>query len=119
MNNKNAAEPTWQERFGLTACPASVVDQCIPPNLMGVAVVYAPHGDETKTYLVIESRAGDLLGQVERRMGTAGLPTAEELMVAFVVESSADFSPEELKAACRRQVIFAGEIRRALRPAMR
>lgn len=119
MNNKNPAGQSWQARFGLTVCPAVVAEQTIPQDAMGVAVVYAPHGDETKTYLVVESRAGALRGQLARRMGTAGLPAAGDLMVAYVVEASAGFSADELKEACQRQVIFAGEIRRELRPAMR
>jgi hypothetical protein len=119
MNYKNPAEQTWQVRFGLTVCPAGVAEQTIPADAMGVAVVYAPHGDETETYLVVESRAGALRGQLARRMGTAGLPAADDLMVAYVVEATAGLSTGELKDACQRQVVFADKIRRELRPAMR
>lgn len=112
---------TWQERFALTTCLASDVASSIPPTALGVAVIYAPataDTDET-VCLVIESRARALLGECERRLSTAKLPPLASLAVAFQADAPAEATPEAIHASCRQQVVFAGELRRALRPAMR
>jgi hypothetical protein len=109
----------WQERFGLTTCPATDLGGAIPPAALGVAVLYARTAEGEKIYLVVESRAGSLRDQCVRRLQTAKLPPAAELTVAFKSESLAEPSPEAVHAACREQVILAGELRRELRPAMR
>ncbi len=111
--------PSWQERFGLTTCAASAIKQTIPPTALGVAVVYAAVAEGEQIYLVVESRAGALLEQCTRRLQTAKLPSVEALQVAFKAQALADSSAESVHAACREQVIFAGEMRRELRPAMR
>ena len=118
MENKTA---TWQERFGLTTCPATGIDPVIPPTALGVAVIYAPAttAADEKIFLVIESRASALRSQCERRLQTAKLPPLASLTVAFKGDVLPDSSPEAVHAACRAQVILAGELRRELRPAMR
>lgn len=110
---------TWQERFGLTTCPAQEIDKAISPSAPGVAVIYTPTETGEKIILVLESRTGPLRNQCEKRLQTGKLPPTEQLKVAFKCELSSDTSPEAIHAACREQVIFAGELRRELRPAMR
>lgn len=112
---------TWQERFGLTNCPAPEIDPAIPPTALGVAIIYAPATTATdeKIFLVIESRASGLRSQCLRRLQTAKLPPLASLTVAFKAEILPDSSPESVHAACRQQVMLAGELRRELRPAMR
>ena len=110
---------TWQERFGLTTCPAQEIDQAISPSAPGVAVIYTQTEAGEKIILVLESRAGGLRNQCEKRLQSGKLPPTEQLTVAFKCELLSDTSAEAVHAACREQVIFAGEIRRELRPAMR
>ncbi len=133
----------WTEKFALTTCPAADLATAIPAGALGVAVVFAPApvGESSPyrqrgpalrvavvfapapvgeaVYLVVESRARDLVGQCQRRLLTAGLPPVSALTVAFQAEVLPDASAEAIHAACRRQVTLAGELRRALRPAMR
>ena len=112
---------TWQERFGLTTCAAVDLEKMIPPTALGVAVIYsqATDAEGEKTWLVIESRAGSLRSQCLRRLSTAKLPQLASLTVSFKAEDLADPSSEAVHAACRQQVVLAGELRRELRPAMR
>ncbi|HTJ79762.1 MAG TPA: hypothetical protein VL357_12275 [Rariglobus sp.] len=110
---------TWQERFELTTCAATDIEQAIPPAVLGVAVIYSKTGDGEKIFLVIESRASALRAQCLKRLQTAKLPPVESLTISFKGEILADSSTEAVHAACRRQVILAGELRRELRPAMR
>lgn len=110
---------TWQERFGLTTCPAELIDPTIPPSVLGVAVVYTVGAIGEKLFLVVESRSGSLRTQCARRLQTAKLPPGAPLTVAFQGQVLADDSPEAVDVACRQQVILAGELRRELRPAMR
>jgi hypothetical protein len=112
---------TWPEKFGLTTCPATKINGAIPAAALGVAVIYAPAAGDVaeKTFLVIESRARGLLSECERRLQTAKLPPLATLLVAFQADTLPDTSPESVHASCRRQVILAGELRRALRPALR
>ena len=116
MENKPT---TWQERFDLTSCAAVDLEQAIPPEVLGVAVIYSQAADGEKTFLVIESRAGSLRTQCLKRLQTAKLPPVASLTISFKGETLADSSAEAVYAACRRQVILAGELRRELRPAMR
>jgi len=109
----------WPEKFALTICPATDLENAIPAGALGVAVVFAPAPAGETVYLVVESRARDLVGQCRRRLLTAGLPPVSALTVAFQAEVLPDASAEAIHAACRRQVTLAGELRRALRPAMR
>lgn len=109
----------WQTRFGLTTCPASAIDAAIPPNIQGVAVIYARTEAAEKILLVLESRTGGLRQQCTRRLQAGKLPAVEQLTVSFKGAPLPDASPEAVHAACREQVIFAGELRRELRPAMR
>lgn len=113
--------PTWQEHFALTICPASALASTLASTALGVAVIYAPATtDATETvFLVIESRARALLAECERRLSTAKLPPLASLLIAFKADVPTDATPESIHASCREQVIFAGELRRALRPAMR
>lgn len=116
---ENKALP-WQQRFGLTACPASALAEAIPARAFGVAVIYAQTAAGEQILLVVESRTGGLREQCLRRLQTAGkLPPIAELTVAFKAEPLPAQSPEAVSATCREQVIFASELRRALRPAMR
>lgn len=85
----------------------------------GVAVIYSRAEAGEKIYLVLESRANALRGQCEKRLQSGKLPATAELFVSFRSGIQADPSPEAVNAACREQVIFAGELRRELRPAMR
>lgn len=116
MDNDNM---NWPERFGLTVCAATGLETAIPGNAPGVAVIYSASDTGERIFLVIESRAGDLRGQCVKRLRTAKLPPIEELMIGFRAEPLADPSPGAVHAACREQFILAGELRRALRPAMR
>jgi len=110
---------SWQERFGLTTCTAQAVGQVIPSAAQGVAVIYATTDAGEKIFLVIESRTSGLRSQCEKRLQTAKLPAGVPLTVSFKAEVLAAATPEAVHAACREQVIFAGELRRELRPAMR
>ncbi len=112
---------TWPEKFGLTTCPAAKINGAIPASALGVAVIYAPASGDLaeKTFLVIESRARGLLAECERRLQTAKLPPLATLLVAYQADTLPDTSAEAVHASCRRQVILAGELRRALRPALR
>lgn len=85
----------------------------------GVAVIYSSSAAGEKIFLVLESRASALRGQCEKRLLSGKLPPTPDLTVAFRSGLQADQSPEAVNAACREQVIFAGELRRELRPAMR
>jgi hypothetical protein len=116
MENKPA---TWQQRFNLTTCPASEVTKAIHPTAQGVAVFHTATEAGEKIILVLESRAGSLRSQCEKRLQSGKLPPTEQLTVSYKCELLSDTSPEAVNAACREQVIFAGELRRELRPAMR
>ena len=116
MENKPT---TWQGHFELTSCAAADFEQAIPPEVLGVAVIYSQAPDGEKIFLVIESRASSLRAQCLKRLQTAKLPPLASLMISFKGETLADTSAEAVHAACRRQVILAGELRRELRPAMR
>jgi hypothetical protein len=110
---------TWQKRFELTTCAAADVEKGIPADSLGVAVVYETTLEGENVFLVIESRAGSLRSQCLKRLQTAKLPPVASLMVSFKAEILADTSSGAVHAACRQQVILAGELRRELRPAMR
>jgi hypothetical protein len=112
-------ENEWAQRFGLTHCAAADINQKLPPDALGVAVVYAEDADGQSVFLVIESRARGLRAQLSRRLETAKFPAGVALQVAFRVEAPTPVTPEEVHAACREQVILAGALRRELRPAMR
>ncbi len=109
----------WQERFGLTTCPAPAIGREIPSDAQGVAVVYEKTATGEKILLVLESRTSGLRAVCEKRLQTAKLPPAAQLTVSFKTEILSAATPEAVHAACREQVIFAGELRRELRPAMR
>jgi hypothetical protein len=109
----------WAKRFELTICTAGEIEKTIPAAALGVAVVYADGADGETVFLVIESRSGSLLAQVTRRLQTAKFPEGAALRLAFRVAAPTPVTPEEIHAACREQVIFAGALRRELRPAMR
>ncbi len=109
----------WQERFGLTTCAAGEIESAIPPAALGVAVIYAQSTAGDAIFLVLESRANSLRDLCVKRLQTAKIPPGAPLTVSFKAEILADASPEAVHAACRRQVILAGELRRELRPAMR
>ena len=111
----------WQNRFELKTCKASDIEKVIPAAAVGVAVVYiAATGDvDEAIFLVIESRAGSLRDQCLKRLQTAKLPPVADLTVSFKTETLPDTKPETLDAMCREQVIFAAQLRRELRPAMR
>jgi hypothetical protein len=110
---------SWQEHFSLTVCPATAIDREIAPTALGVAVIYAKTSAGEQIFLVIESRAGALLTQCNKRLQTAKLPPLDTLTIAFKAETLPEATPEAIHAACREQVIFASELRRELRPAMR
>ena len=110
---------TWQKRYGLTTCPALKIDPAIPLTAQGVAVIYTQSDAGEKILLVIESRTSGLRAQCAKRLTSGKLPPAEQLTVSFQGATLPDPSPEAVHAACREQVIFAGELRRELRPAMR
>jgi len=118
MENKTAP---WQERFGLTSCPAAGIDPAIPPAALGVAVIFTPAtaAAAEKVFLVIESRASGLRSQCDRRLQTPKLPPLASLQVAFQAEALPDASADAVHAACRQQLILSAELRRELRPAMR
>lgn len=103
----------------MTTCTAKAVEQAISPSAFGVAVIYEVTAAGEKIFLVIESRAGSLLAQCLKRLQTAKLPALEALTISFLSDTLPDASPEAVQAACRQQVVFAGELRRELRPAMR
>ncbi|HEY9250718.1 MAG TPA: hypothetical protein VIO38_16375 [Rariglobus sp.] len=109
----------WQTRFGLKTCAARDIATAIPAATPGIAVVYAPAADGETVYLVLESRAGSLRDLCAKRLSTAKIPAGVELTVAFKGMPASARSPEAVGAACREQVILAGELRRELRPAMR
>ena len=110
---------SWQDRFGLTTCAATALTQAMPATAQGVAVIYARTEAGETILLVLESRTSSLRQQCERRLQSGKLPPAEQLTVSFTCAPLADSAPAAVNAACREQVIFAGELRRALRPAMR
>lgn len=110
---------SWQKRFGLSTCAAAEIETAIPADALGVAVFYAADGDGEKILLIVESRAGSLRSQCLKRLATAKLPPVATLTVAFVCEAKGEASPDALHEVCRKQVLFAAEMRRELRPAMR
>ena len=112
-------KPMWQSQFDLTTCPAAAIEQKIPPDALGVAVIYEETPAGEKIFLVVESRATALLDRCVKRLQTAKLPPLSSLMVSFKSEILPDAAPETVYAACRQQVILAGALRRELRPAMR
>jgi uncharacterized ParB-like nuclease family protein len=57
--------------------------------------------------------------QCEKRLQTGKLPPVDQLTVSFQGTTLANPTPEAVHEACREQVLFAGELRRELRPAMR
>lgn len=116
MENKTE---TWQARFSLTTCAAADIDSAMVEDASGVAVIYAPTPSGETVFLVIESRASSLRGQCARRLQTAKFPVGAALSVSFRAEVMPKDKPEEVHAACRQQVMLAGELRRVLRPAMR
>jgi hypothetical protein len=116
MENKSE---TWQDRFALTTCAAAEIDQAIPLNASGVAVIYAESPSKETVFLVLESRTSGLRNQCARRLQTAKFPVGAALKISFRAEVLATKESEEMHAACRQQVILAGELRRELRPAMR
>ena len=109
----------WQDHHGFTLCPATAIDPEIPAAALGVAVFYTRIGPAEKTYLIVESRANSLRAQCLKRLATAQLPPATELTVAFKAEIVAEPTLTNLDAACRRQIMLASTLRRALRPALR
>ncbi|HRE04601.1 MAG TPA: hypothetical protein PKX00_03265 [Opitutaceae bacterium] len=109
----------WPQHFGLTTCPADRLEQALPAAAWGVAVISGPGESGDLVYLVIESRAGSLLSQCQRRLQSGKLPPVATLSVAFKAEVLEAPSPEAVQAACRQQVLLASELRRGLRPAMR
>lgn len=109
----------WPERFGLATCAVAEIEKSIPADALGVAVVYTRSGSEESVFLVVESRAGGLLAQCQRRLQTAKFPAGAALSVAFKAEALPTSTPEAVHAACREQVILAGALRRELRPGMR
>ena len=115
--DKNSAP--WQQRYEMKTCAAEAVGTTIPPKALGVAVVYEEAGGVEKVLLVLESRSGSLRDVCLKRLQTAKLPTVGSLTVAFKGEQLPEASSEAVAAACREQVIFAGTIRRELKPAMR
>jgi len=110
---------TWQDRFELTTCSAQEIATAIPATAQGVAVIYTKNEAGEKIILVLESRTGGLRNQCVKRLQSGKLPPSDQLVVSFRSEILSNASPEAVHAACREQVIFAGELRRELRPAMR
>lgn len=110
---------SWQERFGLTICPATEITTAIPAAALGVAVIYEQIGAAKTTFLVLESRAGSLRDLCTKRLQTTGLPPRSALTIAFKGEIHPGASPEQLHVICREQVSLGAELRRELRPAMR
>lgn len=111
--------PTWQNHFGFLTCRADAVGAAIPPLALGVAVIFTRGVEMDTIHLVVESRAGSLLDQCLKRLQSGKLPPAESLTVSYKCELVPDPNPEAIQAACRQQVMLAGELRRELRPAMR
>jgi len=111
--------PTWQSRFEFLTCRADAVESAIPPKAIGVAVIYTPGPGSESIHLVVESRAGSLRDQCLKRFQSGKLPPTESLTVSYRCEVLSDPTPDALQAACRLQVMLAGELRRELRPAMR
>lgn len=109
----------WQDRFGLKTCAADKTVTAIPPDAPGIAVVYAQTKTGETIFLVLESRAGSLRDLCVKRLQTAKLPPGTPLTVSFKIIGPDEKSPAAVSAACREQVILAGELRRELRPAMR
>lgn len=116
MENKTE---TWQDRFSLTTCAAVDFDSAMAEDASGVAVIYASQPSGETIFLVIESRVSSLRSQCARRLQTAIFPVGAALSVSFRAEVMLKDKPEEVYAACRQQVMLAGELRRVLRPAMR
>jgi len=116
MESKSA---TWAQQFGLTLCSATALDAAIPAQGLGVAVIFQKNSAGEKIFLVLESRSTPLRQLCHKRLQTATLPPVAELTVAFKIEPVADDSREALDTACRQQIILTGELRRALRPALR
>ena len=116
MENKSE---TWQDRFALTTCAAAEIDQAIPPNASGVAVIYSESPAGETVFLVLESRTSALRNQCARRLQTAKFPAGVALKISFRTEVLATNEAEVMHEVCRQQVILAGELRRELRPAMR
>lgn len=110
---------TWQDRFGLTSCAADELSKKIPATAQGVAVIYTRTDTGDTIFLVVESRTSGLRSQCEKRLQTAKLPPITQLTISFKAETLPDGSAEAIHTACREQVIFAGVLRRELRPAMR
>ncbi len=117
----NHSTTPWQERFELKTCAAEKLEKAIPATAVGVAVIYTAGSGtvDEKIHLVVESRAGSLREQCVKRLQTAKLPPIAELTVSFKTEKLPDKTPETLNTICREQVIFAAQLRRELRPAMR
>jgi len=117
----NHSTTPWQDRLELKTCTADKLEKAIPATAVGVAVIYTAGSGtvDEKIHLVVESRVGSLRAQCVKRLQTAKLPPVEELTVSFKTEKLPDKSPETLDAICREQVIFAAQLRRELRPAMR
>jgi hypothetical protein len=109
----------WQQRYELNVCPASAIDPAIPPAAPGVAVIYTAADAGETVHLVIESRTGSLRALCAKRLQSGKLPPTGGLTIAFKAEPLTDRTPEAVHTACREQIIFAGELRRELRPAMR
>ena len=72
--------------------PSDNVATAIAANAVGVAVVYSAES----VFLVIESRARSLRNECLRRLTTAKLPTATQLMVAFRCEVLPETSREQI-----------------------
>jgi len=111
--------PTWQNRFEFSTCRADAVETAVPSTALGVAVIYTRGPDAETIHLVVESRAGSLRDQCLKRLQSGKLPPTATLTVSYKSEVLPDPTPEALQAACRQQVMLAGELRRELRPAMR
>lgn len=109
----------WQDRFDFTTCAADKIGTAIAPDAPGIAVIYTQTKAGGTVFLVLESRSGSLRDLCTRRLQTAKIPAGTPLTVSFKIMLPAGQSPEAVGAACREQVILAGELRRELRPAMR
>ncbi len=111
---------SWQARYELSTCAASEVSTAIPAGSPGIAVIYAKGKSQAEAiYLVLESRAGSLRDLCARRLATAKIPAGTSLLVAFRILAPESGDAEAVAASCREQLSLAGELRRALRPAMR
>jgi hypothetical protein len=109
----------WAQPFGLTLCPATALDAAIPASALGVAVIFQTNSTGEKIFLVLESRATPLAQHCHKRLQTATLPPVATLTVAFKITPVAGDARAALDAVCRQQMILSGELRRALRPALR